>query len=77
MHIKILGTGCPTCVKLEKLTREVVAKSGINAEISKVEDIMDIVNYGVMRTPALVIDEQVVISGRLPSVQEIEAALIH
>ncbi len=75
MEIKILGTGCPKCKSLERLTRDVVAETGIVANISKVEDIMDIMNYGVVSTPALVINGKVVLSGRLPSTDEIKKIL--
>ncbi len=75
MEIKILGPGCPKCRTLEKLTREVVEKNRIEAIISKVEDIMEIMKYGVMSTPALVVDEKVVIKGRVPSEEEILNAL--
>ena len=75
MEIKILGTGCPKCKTLEKLTRKAVAELDINANISKVEDIMQIMNYGVVSTPALVIDEKVVIKGRVPSANEIKKLL--
>jgi small redox-active disulfide protein 2 len=75
MEIKILGTGCPKCKSLERLTREAVTETGIEAEISKVEDIMDIMNYGVVSTPALVIDGKVVLYGRLPSSTEIKTFL--
>ena len=71
MEIKILGPGCPKCKTLEKLTREVVEKSGIDANVTKVADIVAIMNYGVMTTPALVIDEKVVVKGRVPSAEEI------
>ncbi|MBP6871445.1 MAG: TM0996/MTH895 family glutaredoxin-like protein [Bacteroidales bacterium] len=71
MEIKILGTGCPKCKTLEKLTREVVEQNNINATITKVEDIMDIMNYGIMSTPALVVNEKVEIKGRIPSSEEI------
>ena len=77
MEIKILGTGCPKCKTLEKLTRKVVAELDIDANISKVEDIMQIMNYGVVSTPALVIDEKVVIKGRVPSANEIKKLLIN
>ncbi|HPE43098.1 MAG TPA: thioredoxin family protein [Bacteroidales bacterium] len=70
--IKILGTGCPKCKTLEQSVRNVVAENQIDAEITKVEDIMDIMNYGVMRTPGLVVDDKVVVSGRLPSAEEIK-----
>ncbi|MBL7105064.1 MAG: TM0996/MTH895 family glutaredoxin-like protein [Bacteroidales bacterium] len=75
MEIKILGTGCSKCKTLEKLTREVVAETGIEANISKIEDIMQIMNYGVVSIPALVIDEKVVIKGRVPSAKEIKKVL--
>ncbi len=71
MEIKILGTGCPKCKTLEKLTHDVVADSGIDAQISKVEDIMEIMNYGVVSTPGLVVDGKVKISGRVPSRDEL------
>lgn len=71
MEIKILGTGCPKCKKLEQLTREVVAQNGLTANISKVEDIMDIMAYNILATPALVVNENVEIKGRLPTAREI------
>ena len=71
MEIKILGPGCPKCKTLEKLTREVVEQNGINAAVTKVEDIVEIMNYSVMTTPALVIDGKVVVKGRIPSAEEI------
>lgn len=70
-QIKILGTGCPKCKTLEDKVKETVARLNIEAEVSKVEDIMDIMAYGIMRTPGLVIDEKVVLSGRLPSQSEL------
>ncbi|MFO8129159.1 MAG: thioredoxin family protein [Bacteroidales bacterium] len=75
MDIKILGTGCPKCKTLEKLTKEAVVNAGIDATITKEEDIMKIMEYGVMHTPGLVINEKVVLSGRLPSSKEINAIL--
>ena len=75
MKIKILGTGCSKCKNLEKLTREVVERNGFTATITKVEDILDIMKYGVMATPALVVDEKVEIKGRVPSADEIKAIL--
>lgn len=77
MEIKILGTDCPKCKALEKLAHDVVAETGIEANISKVEDIMQIMNYGVVSTPALVIDEKVVLKGRVPSANEIKKLLTH
>jgi len=69
--LKILGTGCPKCKALESKVREVVSENEINATIEKVEDIMEIMNYGVMRTPALLVNKKIVLSGRLPSKDEI------
>ena len=75
MEIKILGTGCPKCKALEKMTREVVEQNGINATITKVEDIVDIMKYNILSTPALVVNEKVVIRGRIPSADEIKQVL--
>lgn len=75
MEIKILGTGCPKCKSLEKLTREVVEQNGFIANITKVEDIMDIMKYNIMSTPALVVNEKVEIKGRIPSADEIKKVL--
>lgn len=72
MEIKILGIGCPKCKALEQATQNAINELGVQATISKVEDIVDIMNYGVMRTPALVINEKVVLSGRVPSAKEIK-----
>jgi small redox-active disulfide protein 2 len=72
MTIKVLGTGCTKCKNLEKFTLEVVKENNFNAEIIKIEDIVQIMSYGVMSTPALVIDENVVASGRIPSKDEIK-----
>ena len=75
MEIKILGPGCPKCKSLDKITRDVVEQNGITATVTKVEDIMEIMKYGVMSTPALVVDEKVVIKGRVPSKEEIKKIL--
>lgn len=76
MEIIILGTGCPKCKTLEKLAREAVSEAGINAEIRKEEDIVNIMNYGIMMTPGLVVNGRVIMSGRLPSPKEIKEILI-
>jgi small redox-active disulfide protein 2 len=76
MEIKILGTGCPKCKTLEKLTREVVAENGFQATITKVEDITEIMKYHIMSTPALVVNEKVEIKGRIPSSSEIRQILL-
>jgi small redox-active disulfide protein 2 len=75
MDIKILGTGCPKCKALEKATKDMVSELGIDAGITKEEDIMKIMEYGIMRTPGLVIDGKVVLSGRLPSTEELKKLL--
>ncbi len=75
MIIHVLGTGCSKCKQLEKNTREAVAQAGIDATIVKVEDIMEIMSFKVMTTPALVIDGKVVVKGRVPSSGEIKKLL--
>jgi small redox-active disulfide protein 2 len=75
MEIKILGPGCPNCKTLDKLIREVVEKNGINATVTKVEDIMEIMKFGVMSTPAMVVDGKVIFYGRVPSSDEIRQLL--
>jgi len=75
MVIKILGSGCANCKKLEANTREAVKELGIEATIEKVEDFKDILAYGVMKTPALVVNEKVKIMGRVPSTEEIKKYL--
>jgi small redox-active disulfide protein 2 len=76
MEIKILGTGCTNCKNLEKSTYNAVAELELNADISKVEDIQQIISYGVMRTPALVVNGKVIVYGRVPSVSEIKEMLL-
>jgi small redox-active disulfide protein 2 len=72
MNIIVLGTGCPKCKTLEKITREIVTEMGITAEIRKEEDIVKIMQYGIMNTPGLVINGKVVLSGRVPSPTELK-----
>jgi small redox-active disulfide protein 2 len=69
--IKILGTGCPKCKTTTALVEEVVKENNIDAKIIKVEDIMEIMEYNVLSTPVLVINEQITIKGRVPSKNEI------
>lgn len=71
MQIKILGTGCAKCQRLEQLTREIVAELGVEAEFDHVRDMQAIMAYPIMTTPALVIDEEVMVFGRMPSKDEI------
>lgn len=75
MKIEVLGTGCAKCKTLYENARQAVADSGTNAEVVKVEEIPKIMAYGVMSTPALVIDGQVKFSGKLASVAEIREML--
>ncbi|MBN2519738.1 MAG: TM0996/MTH895 family glutaredoxin-like protein [Bacteroidales bacterium] len=75
MEIKVLGTGCPKCKALEKILINSLAELDIAADVSKVEDIMKIMEYGVMHTPALVINGEVVFSGRVPTINEIKDIL--
>jgi small redox-active disulfide protein 2 len=72
MEIKVLGTGCAKCKSLEKITRKAVDELNLDATVTKVEDIQKIMEYSVMRTPALVINDTVVLSGQLPKVAEIK-----
>lgn len=72
MEIKVLGTGCPNCKTLEKNVINTLAELNINANVEKVEDIVKIMSYGIMRTPGLVIDGKVVVSGRIPSAKELK-----
>lgn len=72
MDIKVLGTGCAKCKTLEQTTRNAVSELGISANVEKEEDIVKIMGYGVMQTPALVINGKVVLSGRTPSTSEIK-----
>ena len=71
MLIKILGTGCAKCQRLEQLTREVVAELGVEAGFEHVRDMKEIMAYPITTTPALVIDEEVMVFGRMPSKDEI------
>ncbi|MDP4290672.1 MAG: thioredoxin family protein [Bacteroidota bacterium] len=75
MEIKILGTGCDKCNELEKITLKVVDENDIDASVEKVEDIVEIMKFGVMTTPALVVDGKVVMTGRVPSAGEIKQLL--
>ncbi|MHB1344904.1 MAG: thioredoxin family protein [Thermoleophilia bacterium] len=75
MDIKILGTGCANCKKLYQTTERAVAQSGVTAVIAKVVDVPSIMKYGVMSTPALVIDETVVSAGRLPDIAQVSTWL--
>jgi small redox-active disulfide protein 2 len=73
--IKVLGSGCANCHKLEELARRAVDALALDAEIINVTDIKDIMGYGVMSTPALVVDEQLRLAGRVPSYDEVVTIL--
>lgn len=75
MQIKILGPGCRNCARLEKETRAAVEQLGLDATIEKVTEYPQIAAYGIMSTPGLVVDEQVLVSGRVPSRDEIAELL--
>ena len=75
MKIKILGTGCSSCIRLENNVKQVLKENEINADVEKVTDIPEIVSYGVMSIPALVIDEKVISYGKVLSPEEIKRLL--
>jgi small redox-active disulfide protein 2 len=76
MNIKILGSGCANCQTLHKRTEEAIKDLNIEGMIEKVTDFQQIASYGIMRTPGLVIDEKVVISGAVPTVEKIKELLL-
>jgi small redox-active disulfide protein 2 len=75
MDIKILGSGCANCQRLEASTHEAVDQLGLDATFEKVTDPAEIASWGVMRTPALVVDDEVVVSGRVPTADDIKQLL--
>ncbi len=75
MDIRILGSGCDKCQRLESVTRSAASQLGLEPEFEKVTDPAEIASWGVMATPALVIDDQVVVSGRVPSEDEVRGLL--
>ncbi|SHF80616.1 small redox-active disulfide protein 2 [Mariniphaga anaerophila] len=75
MELLVLGTGCPKCKALDKAVNELVAELDLQANVRKVEDIMEIMQFGVMRTPALVVNGKVVVSGRIPNKTELTSFL--
>ena len=72
MEIKVLGTGCAKCKTLEQSVKQSVEDLGIDAVVTKEEDIVKIMSYGIMHTPGLVIDGKVVLSGRVPSAKDLK-----
>ncbi len=75
MEIKVLGPGCPKCKSLAKLVQETVQEMQLDATITKVEDIMEIMQYNIIATPALVINGKVVLKGVLPSKMQLQIIL--
>lgn len=75
LTVKVLGPGCANCKRLEQMTRRAVEALGVDAEIKKVTDYGEIMGYGVMATPGLVINDRVVVNGRLPSPDEVSTWL--
>ena len=73
--VKILGSGCANCKKLESVAREAASAAGIEAEFVKVTDLKDIMAYDILSTPGLVIDDRLVSSGRIPTKSEIQGWL--
>ncbi len=67
LNIKVLGSGCQNCLNLEKLCREIISENNIEAEIEKVTDYKDIMSYGILSTPGLVVNGKVIHSGKLPT----------
>ena len=72
MEIKVLGPGCSKCQRTERIVREAVAEAGVEAQIEKITDTMKIANYGVLGTPAVIIDGEVKSVGKIPSAEEIK-----
>jgi small redox-active disulfide protein 2 len=77
MNIKILGTGCAKCHQLEQVTRDVVKELAIDATVEEVKDIKKIMNYHILTTPGLVINEELVCSGKVPSKAEVTQFIIN
>jgi len=73
--IKILGTGCPKCKQTEAVVKEVIERNNYEATVIKVEDIVEIMQYNVLTTPVLVINEEIKIKGRVPTIAEVEELL--
>ena len=73
MEIKVLGPGCPKCQQMEKVVKEAVAESGVAAHVEKVTDVMKIAGYGVLVTPAVVVDGEVKSVGKIPAKEDIKS----
>jgi small redox-active disulfide protein 2 len=75
IDVKVLGPGCPKCEELLKQTQAAVRELGVECSVEKITDIQEITTYGVMMTPALVVDGQVKVSGKVPSLDDIKSML--
>ncbi|MGD8338825.1 MAG: thioredoxin family protein [Desulfobacterales bacterium] len=73
MEIKVLGPGCPRCQQTEKIVKEAVSEAGVDADIGHVTDVMEIAGYGVLGTPAVVVDGEVKSVGKIPKKEDIKA----
>lgn len=76
MLIKVLGTGCSKCLQLYSSLEQIIKDDNIEAELEKVEDIKEIIKFGVMTTPALVINDKLIVKGRVPTKKEIKSYLL-
>jgi len=76
MNIKILGTGCKKCDTVTKLTKEIINENNLDATIEKVENMKDIMSYGIMATPGIVINEKVISSGTVPSKKKLKKMIM-
>ncbi len=75
LKIKVLGSGCANCHKVEELAKQAVAQLGIDAQVELVSDVKEIMRYGVMSTPGIVIDDKVVSAGRVPALSQVTSML--
>ena len=75
MKIQIIGSGCAKCTATEKVVKETIEELGINVELSKITRMLDIIGFGVMATPAIVVDGEIKIQGKVPSRDEVEQLL--
>lgn len=76
VHIKILGTECPKCKKLEELSKQAAKENEIEFSIEKVSDINKIIEYGIMTPPALVINEELMLAGKVPSLEDLKKIIV-
>lgn len=75
MEIKVLGPGCPKCRETEKIVREALAETGVSADVEKITDVMKIAGYGVLGTPAVVVDGEVKSVGKIPKKADVKSWL--